>query len=128
MLSLVGSFDTADGVAPSPIRPHWCIFLESENKWKLILLGKSCRTPLRSCPSLGVTELKAVFDAGPWDFSNFHAWGAGRGAFSRVKFVCAIRNSGPVSAGTRMDCVILNRLLNLLICTFLEVHLLLEAQ
>ena len=57
------------------IRPLWYIFLEYENKWKLILFGKSCNIPLRYCHSLGLTELKSVFDAEPRDFLNFRAWG-----------------------------------------------------
>ena len=72
ILSLVGSFDTLGGVAPTPVRRSWCIFLDSENKWKLILFGNACSTLSRYCHSLGVTELKSVFDADPPDLSNFH--------------------------------------------------------
>lgn len=75
ILGLEGSLDTFDEVVPSPVRLLWSVFLEYENKWKLISFGKSCSIPLRYCHSVGLTELRSVFDADPQDFSNFHACG-----------------------------------------------------
>lgn len=63
-----GSFVPFGGVVPS-VRLLWCVSLNYENKWKLTLCNISCNGPLRWCHSLGITELKSVFDADPWRFS-----------------------------------------------------------
>lgn len=129
ILSFEGSFDTFNGVAPSPVGCFGMFSWNRKIKCKLILFGKSCYIPLRYCHSLRVTELKSVFDADSRNFSNFHVWGR-----EHVKvwtlWVCYLesKTGDPGSTLSCMDCIVLSRWLNFLICTFLEVNLFLYPQ